>query len=146
MRTWMMVIGLVVGLAGCATQKKPDLALQNYPAYATRLVGIELCHSAGDLNTELAAQGLNATQQRLNTWTYSNWELNKAKEDVRKKYSYVPKDVCSKLALEIQQEVLKAQQNRQEANVVYQSPQWTTPQQRNTYCNQIGSQILCNSF
>ena len=144
MRTLMVVmVGVVVGLVGCATQKT-QLTEEGYRHAAGRNLAVEMCYTNKWLSPELAAFDLNREERAINSWAWDPNRLAKYKEELRAERKTVNPDYCSKLALSIQQLMLKEKQNS-EANTVYPTPQWTSPQQSNTYCNRIGSQVLCNT-
>ncbi|WP_319050413.1 hypothetical protein [Pseudomonas aeruginosa] len=134
-------------LSGCATQK-PPLSDSQYTAFSTMLVGIHKCVSNGYMPPDTGARGQQYTMANLNTWQFDqNYFMSRAKQIAD---SVNPSQgECNTLAMNIMQRKNQIDaQNQQAAQdaQAWQNLQNQIEQNKTTYCNQIGTQTICNRY
>lgn len=134
-------------LSGCATQK-PPLADNQYTAFATQLISIMKCVNSGYMTPDVGARGQQYSMANLNTWQVDqNYFMSRAQQ-IGNSVNPSQGD-CNMLAMNIVQTKnqidAQNQQAAQEAQA-WQNLQNQQQQNKTTYCNQIGTQTICNSY
>ena len=142
------VIAALTGLvlAGCATQK-PQMPDEKYQAFARGWSAIGYCNNKGWIDADTAARGRTYVGSAVDTYTFDRARMGVTIAEVGK--SAPPsQESCRELAMTIQ--ARKQQIDNQNANMAIQQQSVqnmiNATKSTNTYCNKIGTQVLCNSF
>lgn len=141
MKTFRIVpfILLALGIAGCATTK-PQLPESKYYEFARVAVAGQKCSEFGFFSAEETSIAFTAFGRALNSWDYDAAKGNQITQDTQ---VTINADVCKKLLVEA---YVAKQRWEQAQQVQYQPTPVYVPQTRNTFCNRVGTQLLCNSF
>ena len=133
------VILLALGVAGCATTK-PQMPESKYYDLARFSVAGQKCSEFGFFSAEETSIVITSFKRALNSWDYDAAKGNQITQDTQ---VTINNDVCKKLLVEayvVKQAWEQAQQMQYQPTHIY------VPQTRNTLCNRVGTQLLCNSF
>ncbi|HGQ7354055.1 MULTISPECIES: hypothetical protein [Pseudomonas] len=141
--------GLVAGslLSGCATQK-PPLSDGQYTAFATQLITIMKCVNSGYMSPDVGARGQQYSMANLNTWQFDqNYFMSRAQQ-IGNSVNPSQGD-CNMLSMNIVQ--TKNQIDAQNQQAAQEAQAWQNlrnqqEQNKTTYCNQIGTQTICNRY
>ena len=146
-------------LAGCAQQKQqmPDA---NYEKFAKVEVASDACLNSNFITAQEGGQAHSNISLFLSSWTYdyvrySNL-LAQGHQDVKK--IKITQEGCNLLRAKIYQDTIEAQRYEKQMEIAVQQKavadqqalqsiqnmQSTSP--KTTYCNQIGTQTICNSY
>lgn len=138
--TMYVLIGMVVGLAGCAAPQPYVMSQAEYSMYADKWLFTTECMSQGHMSIELAAEGRRNIGYALNRRNYSEMAFQKAIEDRRPMLKYMSRDRCNDLALENASTIQQRDANFK-ANALDKpsTPTYTT-------CNRMGTMTYCNSY
>lgn len=141
-----IIFGLVIGLAGCAAQK-PQMPDEKYAAITRGWITLTECIRNGDIDSDIGARGKAYIFSTVSEYQHDADKLRNTEIKMRKNLS-VSKADCRELAVAIQtrkQQIenqnATAEMQRQEVQNIINSTKST-----HTYCNKIGTQVLCNSF
>lgn len=143
-----ILVSLVAGLilAGCATQR-PVMPDEKYQSFASGWAAVGWCSNQGWIDADTAALGRNYIGNAVSTYTFDRDRMASSIAAVGKT---TPPSIenCRELAVTIR--ARKQQIDNQNATLAIQ--QKATQEMINstkstqTYCNKIGTQVLCNSF
>ena len=147
-KTKTLLISLAfLGLVGCATQR-PQMPDDHYSGFAGRWVAVNYCAYKGWMDPSTAALGKTYVNYDVSTWTYDQSRLNTRVSFLQGEATKLSQGDCNRLAVAIQGR--KQQVDRQNATteIQHQTTQeiLNTTRPTQTYCNRIGTQVLCNSF
>lgn len=144
-----IIAGLVIGLTlvGCATQR-PQMPDQNYVTLAGRWLMVDYCAWKGWMDVESAAKGRRYITNDITSWTYDANRFKSQVDELKPETEKVTQGDCRRMAVSIQE---RSQQidNRNASNVIQQQEAQNminATKSTKTYCNKIGTQVLCNSF
>jgi len=144
-----VIFALVAGslLSGCVTQK-PSLADNQYTAFATLLTGIHKCVMTGYVSPEVGARAQSYAEGNLNTYQFNLEVLKSRVTQVADNVNPSQGD-CNTLAMQVAQRKNQIDANNEQ--VAREAQAWkdlSDSQNKNktTYCNQIGTQTICNSY
>ena len=143
----VMLSGLI--LVGCATQR-PSLPEDQYFAFAKAWHSVGWCAYKGWMDSETAARGKTYISANLNRYSYDQSRL--AQEDksqsIAQALDGMTEGDCRNIAVNVQARKQQIQNQNVQADMQNQEAQSmlraTKPTQ--TYCNKIGTQLLCNSY
>ena len=129
---------LALGIAGCATTPKPELTEQQYSEASKQWYALHKCNQQGYIPPEVAASGVRLFNQNLVGYSYDSGKLTAMARTWENSYS-LSSGECNQMALVIHTNIPK---------VVAQQPAYAAPVYvpKNTFCNRVGTQMLCNSF
>ena len=132
------VILVVLGVAGCATAPKPEMTEQQYSEASRNWYALQKCNQLGYIPPDVAASGVHNFNQNLAGYSFDAGKLTAMARMLESSYSPTPGD-CNQIALVIHTNTPK---------VVAQQPAYAAPvyAPKNTFCNRVGTQMLCNSF
>lgn len=147
----IIITALVLLLSGCATEKQ-DMPFANYEGFALNEAIINKCVAQGDMDYNTAATGKNIVAQRLNSWRYDPVIYQNVLNGQIAKFSGgVSKEDCNTKGMDIAQSAQQIQQayeqeRIQQANISQLNQTLQNMQPKTTYCNRIGTQVLCNTY
>ena len=130
---------LALGVVGCA-MTKPQLPESKYYEFARAANIGQKCSEAGFFSAEETSVVIATFGRALNSWTYDE---AKGSQIARETQVIITPDICKKMLVNVYVAKQKHEQNQQaqqQATPVY------VPQTHNTFCNRVGTQMLCNSF
>ena len=132
------VILLALGVAGCAALPKPEMTEQQYSEASRNWYALHQCNQQGFIPPEVVASGVHLITQNLAGYSYDSGKLDAMVRILERSYSPTVGD-CNQIALVIHTNTPK---------VVAQQPAYVAPVYvpKNTFCNRVGTQMLCNSF
>lgn len=134
-------------LAGCATQR-PSLPEGRYVSFAKGWAGIHHCNASVDISPEIAALARTYIVSSLNPYTYDRLRIEAEVE--RQKQSEVRPSIqdCRELSATVYARKQQIDNQNSAAAIQQQNIQnmINATKSTNTYCNKIGTQVLCNSF
>ena len=133
------VILLALGVAGCATTK-PQLPESKYYAFARAANTGQKCSEFGFFSAEESSIVIATFGRALNTWQYDEVKTLQIAKELPVS---VNADICKKMLVDVYVAKQKWDQVQQ---VQYHPVPVYTPQPQNTFCNRVGTQMLCNSF
>lgn len=141
-----IVIAALTGLvlAGCATQK-PHMPEDKYAGFARGWAVVHLCAASGRMAASDAASGHQYLVYAMNAYSFDGARMDsEAKYQIQKGIN--PTDeVCRLSAVAIQSKKQQIESNTV-ASTQQQQPGININKPTNTYCNKIGTQVLCSSF
>ena len=144
-----IVCAAVAGLmmVGCATQR-PQMPDERYAGFARAWNTVGRCVSSGWMDADTAARGRTYISSAMNTYTYSQEDMRDTINGEANRMPSISPEQCRMAAMDIQMRKQQiANQNAQtdmQQREVQNMINATKPTQ--TYCNKIGTQVLCNSF
>lgn len=145
MKARMASVGFIVALlSGCAT--KPDLTEVQYDQMAKMWIGLQKCVANGYISPEVGARGQSYIANALSGYNYNSQVLDAKGAQL---YSSVAPNQgdCNTAAMGVERlrGAVEESNKRAEAdNQAWQTYQQTRP--KTTYCNQVGTQMICNSY
>ena len=138
------VCGLL--LAGCATQK-PQMPEDKYQSLVRGWIGISECIRSGWIDADIGVRGRSYVIAAANTYQYDSVKFKEIEQRMRGTLNISQTD-CREIAVSIQSRKQQidnqnatAEMQRQEVQSIINNTKSTQ-----TYCNKIGTQVLCNSF
>lgn len=137
-----------IGLTGCATPKKPEMPESHYTTFAGRWLMVNYCSWKGWMDADTAARGRTYIESDVATWTHDSVRLNQIIKSLEPETSKARQGDCNLLTASIQQRKQQIENNNATAAMQQQEAQNMINATRptHTYCNRIGTQVLCNSF
>lgn len=146
MNKLMTALILASVLAGCATAK-PQMPDEKYQAFTKGWVSISQCIRNGWIDADTGARGRTYIMGAANTYQYDTDKFKESELQARQSISVNQSD-CRELAVAIQ--ARKQQIDNQNATAEIQQRETqnmvNATKPTNTYCNKIGTQVLCSSF
>lgn len=147
MERWIVLLGVVVAMTGCASHSKPTpMPKEDYVKHAGVLYGLRQCVRQGDISPELGALGLRYAQSNIDTYWHSPEALNNAVGDYEKAGIVITPANCNEAAASIagqkqQIDIHNAwvDQNRQ----ALQNQTNQVNQNRPIICNRVGTYTMC---
>ena len=140
----VIICGLV--LAGCATQK-PQMPEDKYQSLVRGWIGISECIRSGWIDADTGARGRSYVIAAANTYQYDSVKFKEIEQRMRGTLNISQTD-CREIAVSIQSR--KQQIDNQNATAEIQKQEIqniiNSTKSTQTYCNRIGTQVLCNSF
>lgn len=146
-----LMVSVMAGLilAGCATQK-PQMAESQYFGFAKAWHTIGWCAYKGWMDVNTAARGKTYVTTTMNQYSFDRQRMDQESRSpaVAAALDQVTEGDCRNAAVSIH--TRKQQIDNQNATAEIQQREAqnmikaTKP--TNTYCNKIGTQVLCNSF
>lgn len=137
-------------LQACATPK-PMMPDGHYRQFALWAVAGERCVISGNASPEDVAYGNQRLKYWINSYSYDAQRLQSEFNSANQITDQPTPEQCNQLSLRIaemrQQEALQAANARlqqQSMNDMAETLQRSAP--KTTYCNQIGSQTICNTY
>lgn len=145
MKTRIASLGLFVALlSGCAT--KPNLTEVQYDQYAKVWVGLQKCVANGYMTPATGARGQSFVAANLSGYNYNSNVIDSKGAQMYSSVNPTQGD-CNTLAMAIERRRGDIEESNRQADAENQA--WQTYEQtrpKTTYCNQIGSQTVCNSY
>lgn len=146
-----MLIGLSLALAlaltGCATQR-PQMTEHQYDMFAKGWAGVHHCTTEGFIDAPTAARARTYAVTAMNQYSFDSALLDsKAKDQIT--YGERPSQQdCRSLAATVEGRRQQIENQNASAAIQQQEAQnmINATKSTKTYCNKIGTQILCNSF
>lgn len=142
-----IIFGLAISLGGCATQK-PQMSDAQYEMFAKGWSYLHHCSAEGFIDPATTARGRTYVVGAMNQYSFDGALLDgKAKDYIN--YGTPPsQQECRSLAVSIEgrkqqienQNATAAMQQQEAQNMI------NATKSTRTYCNKIGTQVLCNSF
>lgn len=138
-------VGVLI-LVGCAAKPIATLPDAEYQKYGNALATAHTCNAAGHISPDLAALGIGKMREALRNVSYDDVRL----QSTIRKYSQQTRTAsdCNNLSLVFhgwkQEGEKEAEQSRWQANENQRIME--SVRQKQTYCNRIGTQVLCNSY
>ena len=147
MKNHIGVILCWLSLAGCATQR-PPLPESRYASFAKGWAGIYHCNTSGNITPEVVSLARAYIVDSLSPYIYDRARIE-AEAAQQVKYGTPPSlQDCRELAATVY--TRKQQIDNQNAPAALQQKSTqdmiNATKSTQTYCNKIGTQILCNSF
>lgn len=139
---YIVLSGLV--LVGCASQK-PQMPEEKYAAFARGWAVVHMCAASGRMTASDAASGQQYLVHAMNLYSFDGTRMDsEAKDQIQ--HGIKPTDeACRLSAVAIQSKKQQIESNTVVSNQ-QQQPGININKPTNTYCNKIGTQVLCNSF
>lgn len=140
-----VLIGLV--LSGCATQR-PQMTDAQYREFSYAWATLHQCNMAGEINGEMAAKGRVYLTTTMSGYSFDGQRI-KSEADNKVVYGSKPTaEECRALNSSIYGRKLQIENQNAQATMQYRESNnmMQTNKPTNTYCNKIGTQVLCNSF
>lgn len=140
----MTTLILASVLVGCATQK-PQMPEDKYAGFARGWAVVHLCASSERMATSDAASGHQYLVYAMNAYSFDGARMDsEAKYQIQNGIN--PTDeACRLSAVAIQSKKQQIESNTVASNQ-QQQPGININKPTNTYCNKIGTQVLCSSF
>lgn len=147
MGRWIVILGVVVVLTGCAATPEPvKLSRQQHESFANSFVGLERCIQQGDISPELGALGNRYLSAELVKYSYYPFAFQKWVDRAREEITTVDARHCNQSASAIagrKQEIdihnAWVDQNRQDLqNTINQ-----INSNRPVICNTVGTYTMC---
>jgi len=140
-----VLVGLV--LVGCASTR-PTMPDQNYVTLAGRWLMVDYCAWKGWMDAESAAKGRRYINSDIASWTYDSERLKREVGILHPETAKVTQGDCRRMSVSIQERsqqiadhnAQSEMQQREVQNII------NATKSTHTYCNKIGTQVLCNSF
>lgn len=141
----LSVLGVVVLFGGCATPA--PLSEDGYERTAIMYAGSYRCGVQGFIAPDNAALGMQYSRSGLTGWTYDSAKLEQRVQVLKQRSNWPSKEECNELAMTIHTRKQQINVNNQNAKADQDSiNQAINNRPTQTYCNKIGSQLLCNSY
>ena len=146
-----MVRGLGVGvlvsaLVGCAAKPAPQLDAQGYNIFAGAWYEVNNCIESGSMAPEVGALGKRYVESHLGRFSF-NPSLFESEYRRIAATGPVSREKCNQLAADIMRQRHQTEINNQNAaRTEQQIRDAINSRPTNTYCNKIGTQVLCNSY
>lgn len=139
----LLVIGLV---AGCATQR-PQMPDDRYQGFARTWATITHCNAKGWIDADTAARGRTYVGSAVNSYTFDEAKMRQTIASLGEN-SPPSQEVCRDLAMNIQARKQQIDVQNSTAEMQQRESQNTINAARptQTYCNKVGTQVLCNSY
>lgn len=134
-------------LAGCASAPKPVMDVKEQLRGGQFIAGMTICATKGMMTTDLASRGKSFIEARLADWTFDPSNVDAGYRRAMEPQNQPTQEDCTKMAMEIHTMVRQVEANNamvDQQRSVLQNIVNNRPKQ--TYCNRIGTQVLCNSF
>ena len=137
----IVMVLVSLGVVGCASAPKPEMPEEKYQEFATVGNAVTACVNANYFSVEANTTAIRVLGTQLNSWNYDRDKLRAIAKTTEVSITEVE---CNKMAATI----LATQQrwDRQASQAASQPTPVYIPQTRNTFCNRVGTQLLCNSF
>ena len=137
---------VLVALTGCATTK-PEMSSNDYAKYSRSWVAVHSCNTQGFIDRSTAATGLRYVQSNINQFIFNPDTLKENMDWLVVNNKPTPETDCRKLALTIQQRKQQIELNTTNASIQQQALQdLNNNRPKQTYCNKIGTQVLCTTY
>lgn len=147
MGRWIVLLGMVVVITGCASAPEPiKLSRAQHQGFAESFVGLERCIQQGDMSPELGALGNRYLSSELNKYTYYPHAFQMWVDKAREEIPSVDPRHCNESAAviagrkqEIDMHNAWVDQNRQ----ALQNQINQINQNRPVICNRVGTYTMC---
>lgn len=140
-----MLSGLIS--AGCATQR-PPMPDEKYADFSRGWAALHHCSMDGMIDADAAARGRTYMVSTMNTYSFDGKRLDAEAYRAIQAGNKPSVQDCRSLNISIQGRKQQIENQNAQAAIQQQEAQnmlrATKPTQ--TYCNKIGTQVLCNSF
>lgn len=146
--TKLCVFLISLFLVGCASKVKPEMTSDNYTKFAKGLLIVDFCSWKGWIDADTAALGKRYIQHDIGNYVTNFEVLNTEASRIRNSEPAPEQGECNRMAAAIKER----QQNIVVHNQAVEYNQQTTQEfinstkVRNTNCNRIGTQLLCNTY
>ena len=143
----MITLILASVLAGCATQK-PQMTDAQYEMFAKGWAVLHHCSANGYIDPAATARGRIYAASTMNRYSFDG-ALMDSKAYAQIKYGTQPsQQKCRSLAASIEGRRQQIENQNATAEIQQREAQnmINVTKPTNTYCNKIGTQVLCNSF
>ena len=130
---------LALGVVGCASTKQTMPEAKYYEFVHAANAG-QKCSELGYFSAEESSVVIAVYGQALNSWAYDEAKILQI---ARETPVSVDTALCKKILVDVYVTKQKWEQARQ---VQYQPTPIPVTQPKNTFCNRVGTQLLCNSF
>lgn len=137
----LCLVGAVI-LSGCASYK---FSSNDYEHFAFQWSAANYCSKVGLMDAETAATGMRLMTRKLSNSTYDPALLNQAVGKFNGR-TFAPEG-CRNAAVTINgwKNILTAQKE-DDAETARLSDAFKNTAPKQTYCNRIGTQLLCNTY
>ena len=146
MKHLIIVAGVII-LGGCATPK-PYLQESQYKSIAQLFTAVHKCVVNGHMSPETGALGKRYIAANLSNYQFDMQKFANEAQVMSSSGSVEPaQGDCNSIAMEIAGRKNQIDQQNQEAQQAAQAWQnYESNRPKQTYCNQIGTQTLCNTY
>lgn len=143
-----LLISLVfLGLVGCATQR-PQMPDEKYVFFADAWNTVSYCAYKGWMDADTAARGKTYINSVVNSYSYSPEDMADTIKGGAARLAIVTEETCRMAAVNIHarkqqianQNVQADMQQREAQNMI------NATKSTNTYCNKVGTQVLCTFY
>lgn len=147
MGRWIVLLGVVVVMTGCASPAKPvPMPKEAYASFGGTLYGLNQCIRQGNISPELGALGLRYTQNAIDSYWHSPLALRNTVKEYEEAGMVITSEYCNEVATAIagrKQEIdmhnAWVDQNRQ----ALQNQINQINQNRPVICNRVGTYTMC---
>lgn len=144
-----LLISLVfLGLVGCVTVGKPNLPEAMYEQLAWKKVGISRCGQMGLISPEIASLGLAYSDSEFNRYVFDRTKLASVFDGLNRSSESPNITQCNMWAMWVMTVKRSVDINNQivaeDERAIQSFINSTRPS--TTYCNKIGSSVMCNSY
>ena len=140
-----VLLGFMV--AGCATQRT-QMTDSQYRDFAKAWAMLHHCNMSGVINGEVTAKGRAYLVSSMNSYSFDGKRMDNEAYLSIKSGNIPTNQDCRSLDSAIHSRKMQIDNQNAQASMQQQETQnmirATKP--TNTYCNKIGTQVLCNSF
>ena len=130
---------LALGVVGCASTKQ-TMPEAKYYEFVHAVNAGQSCSELGYFSAEESSVVIAVYGQALNSWTYDEAKLVHMGQETPVSVNAA---LCKKMLIDV---YVAKQRQDQARQVQYQPTPIPVTQPQNTFCNRVGSQLLCNSF
>ena len=143
----MTTLILASVLAGCATQK-PQMTDTQYEMFAKGWAALHHCSANGYIDPAATARGRIYAASTMNRYSFDGALMDSKAHDQIKYATQPSQQECRSLAASIEGRRQQIENQNATAEIQQREAQnmINTTKPANTYCNKIGTQVLCNSF
>jgi hypothetical protein len=135
-------------LAGCAATPKPVLDDVGYAGFAKAYIAGDYCSWKGWISPDIAAAGNRFLGSTLNGYSFDKHRFDVEVDQVGNSGYKPTQGDCNQMAMAVQkrQQTINIQNQATMDNEQSTASYLESTKMRNTFCNKIGTQILCNSY
>lgn len=135
-------------MVGCASTPKPVMSNEDYTKYAKTSVALSYCIQQGWINPSTAALGKRYLESNVHSYSVDFDRLNRETDWFNRQEERPNQGNCNELATGIHSRYQTIQTNNQAVEYNNQQTQQllNSTKIRNTYCNQIGTSTICNTY
>jgi len=134
-------------LVGCASTPRPELPDAGYAVAAQEIVGGTKCGTLGYTSPESASLGVAYIKSDLNAYRYDLSRMTTQLQVTEQNFPTVSREACNKFAMWVSERTRQIDTHNQNAQDQQESLQnMINNRPRQTYCNRVAGQTLCNTY